>query len=143
MKAVTLGLMVSLIIGVSAVARPPAADRNYGGGPEILEINGKTVLVSRLSGGNIVAEAVEESQGSDIFPRKHAGPSHIEPIVAEMPADALSDVLRDFLSGANKPLNGSTVTLSFDMRPVEQRQFENASISEVRFDALDANSKEL
>ena len=108
----------------------------------MLEINGKPILVSRLSGGNVVAEAVEESQGNDLFPRKHPGPPHVEPIVAELPADAMTDLLRDFLSGANKSFNGHILVMNAEMRPVEQRQFDNAIISEVRFDALDAGSKE-
>jgi hypothetical protein len=132
--------MLSLIIGVPAIARPPA-DRGYGGS-EALEINGKTVFASRLSGGTVVAEAIVESQGNDMFPRKHLGPAHVEPIVAELPADALADVLRDFLSGTDKRLSGSMLTLNPEMRPVEQRQFENAVITEVRFEALDGSSKE-
>jgi hypothetical protein len=145
MRAIIFGLTLNLLIGIPAIARPPA-DRGYAGGHEVLEINGKTVFVTRLAGGNVVAEAIEETRGNDMFPGKHPGPAHVEPIVAEMPADAVSDalgdVLRDFLTATNKTFGGSILVMNADMRPVEQRQFDNAMISEVRFDALDAGSKE-
>ena len=141
MRATTLIVMLSLLIAVPAIARPPA-DRGYSGGSDVLEINGKTVFVSRLSGGNVVAEAVEESLGNDKFPGKHPGPTHVEPIVADLPVNALDDLLADFLSGANKTFSGSMITLNAEMRPVAHRQFENATIAEVHFDALDGSSKE-
>jgi hypothetical protein len=118
-----------------------------GGSTFALELEGKAAgALVASEGGTPVAAVVEEATIPGQFTKKHLGPIRYEPIRIQCDADldrAVLSWLVESLTPGKPVLKDGTIKIAdFNGNVVSQRNFFEALISEVRFPAMDAASRD-
>lgn len=149
--AVVSAAPLSLALPGEPVASPGNASA-AAAGPEplagrfALELDGQAAgIVAAFRGGNVVADVVEFTSGTDLIPRKSIGDLHYEEITI-MAGFGMSAVFWDWVGqmvdGDSVRKNGAIVLADVDYNVVRRLEFQNALITEVGLPALDAASKD-
>jgi hypothetical protein len=126
-----------LVLLLLAARSASAAERpSYAGGRFALDINGERQLVNSVEGGSAVG--IVAANGTD----KRIGSVKYEDIVFTIPITSLPKPLAEALDGRQTSVNGAIDYLDFDYKAQRRVSFQNASVSAIRFPALDGGSKE-
>jgi hypothetical protein len=133
--------------GRSEVEAAAAAPRAYTTGHFALELDGILIgLLKSLEGGNAFADVVTEAVGpGGGYPRKHIVQPKYEDFVVRAGtgmAAAFYAWIQAALELDWKPRNGAVDDLDLQYKVKARREFFNALITEVRFPALDAASRD-
>ena len=120
--------------------------RSYVGGRYFLNLDGeKSGYLKSVEGGGIKAEVLFESGGPEATPKKHLGPTRVEPVELEVDfvmGKGLWEWIAASWSGKPARKSGSIVETDLNLQARSERRFENALITETTIPALDAAAKE-
>lgn len=111
-----------------------------------LELGGTHVgTPAALRGGNIVAEVLEFTSGTDLIPRKTIGDLHYEEItmMVGLEMDSLLwNWVGHMVDRDPVPMDGAILFADMDSNVVRRMEFKEALLTEVSLPALDAASNE-
>lgn len=145
--ASTAPLSLSLHEGPGfAPSRAAAAPGAFAAGKFALELDGKAAgFLPAVQGGNVVAEVVEFTPGTDGIPQKVHGELQYEEIsmLVDLGMDSvLWDWVGHMVDRDPMSMDGAIIFADMDSNVVRRMEFKNALLSEVSFPALDAASNE-
>jgi len=139
-----LRLLVVLGFLVLLGAQAERDKRSYGGAARVvLEIDGVgSAAVSNITGGNVTADVIVEPAAGSGFAQKRLGQPHVVPVTVEVTVGDLLPWITQTLGGAGQTVNGRILEFDPSNSIVAERQFNNATLTEIAFPALDGSSKE-
>ena len=129
-----------------APARAAAAPGGFAAGKFALELDGKAAgFLPAVQGGNVVADVVEFTPGTDLIPQKILGDLHYEEItiMVGLGMDAvLWEWVGHMVDRDPVSMDGAILFADMDFNVVRRMEFKNALLSEVTLPTLDAASKD-
>jgi len=145
--ASTAPLSLSLHEGPGfAPSRAGAAPGGFAAGKFALELDGKAAgFLPAVQGGNVVAEVLEFTSGTDGILQKELGDVHYEEItmLVGLGMDtAFWDWVGHMVDRDPIPMDGAILFADMDSNVVRRMEFKKAWLSEVSLPALDAASNE-
>jgi phage tail-like protein len=122
-----------------------AAARPYTAGKFALELDGGVAgWLQSVKGGDARGEVVVEAWAAGSYPKKHLGPlsyADIEMSLGLPESGSLAEWIETTLAGSLDRRDGAIVAVDARSRELWRREFSSALLTEVRFPALDAASK--
>lgn len=121
------------------------AVRTFSAGRTALELDQTVTWLASATGGNAFADVIAEPPTADHVVHKHVGQPRYEEIVLECGAangQPLLDWIAATLSRKYLRKNGAVITADYDGKELRRLDFMDAVLSEIRFPALDASSKD-
>jgi len=126
-----------------STAAGAADNRSFVSGNFFFNLDGvKCGFIKSAEGGSITADVIEETPTQGGFTKKHIGNPKYEDIALQLGFSndkAIYEWITASWKLSHQRKNGSVVTADFRHRPVSERQFFNALITEVTVPTLDAS----
>src|SRR5262245_3107276 len=111
-----------------------------------LKLDGvETGYVKSVDGGAIAADVIREAVGPTAYVKKHVGPPRYEPFTIEnvlSMARSVYDWIQATLKMNYQRKNGSIVAYDYKLEARSEREFFNATITELTIPAMDGASKD-
>ena len=127
----------ALALAVLIASPAIAAERTYSAGRFAVDIEGQRQLVHSIEGGSAVGIVV--ANGTD---KRINGVRYEDIVFTTQPTNLPKPVL-DAINGKGTTLNGGIDYLDFDFKGQRRVAFQNATVSAIRFPALDGSSKDV
>jgi hypothetical protein len=141
LSVLVLVVVLALLCSVGA-----GTNRPYIAGNSSLTLEGANAgFLKSVDGGAISADVIDEPVGPDHFVRKHIGRPKYEEFTVQMGFGmnkVMYEWIRQSWAAKYQRMNGSIVSLDFNLIPKSERQFTSALITETTIPAMDGASKE-
>lgn len=134
-----LGCLV-LVVALLFADLAPGADRTYTAAHCALEIEGERQLASSVGGGSAVGVVSATPSGGAMD--KHISGVKYDDIVVSVPPDRIPAAVRDALEGRKPTVQGGIDYADFNFNVERRLSFQDATVTLVRFPALDSAAKE-
>jgi hypothetical protein len=143
MHRVTILLLSWFVLGFAPATAQGNTTRRLQAEAVALEINGRTILLRGVSGGDAAGDVIA-LPGPDRWLKKRVGNLRFEPLHIQCePNDLLAEV-RKFFAGDSAPLNFNVLHLdSTRRRVVDKMVVSNAMITKIEIGDFNAENKDL
>ncbi len=139
-------LLGAAILGAIMTSASAADARAYVGGNFALELDGvNNGFVRSIDGGDVAADVVSFTEGTDNYERKHIANVKYEDFTMQIGptmGKGVYDWISDTFDKKHSRKNGAIVAADFNYRAIRRADFMDALISEITVPACDGSSKE-